>query len=58
MFILILDSDAKAAWHLFRQVHLIGAHLLQLGQTILQYETETGRIMIESILVSKQQYRE
>jgi hypothetical protein len=37
MFILILDSDVKMARHRFTQMHLIGAHLLQLRLTILQY---------------------
>ncbi len=35
---------------MFTQALLISVHLLQLGQKILQYDTETGKAMIESIL--------
>jgi len=39
MFISILDGDVKTAWTLFIQARIIGTYVLQLGQTVLQYET-------------------
>jgi hypothetical protein len=47
--ILFLSIDVKVAWCRL-QTCLIDTFSLQLGQTILQYETATDRVMIDSIL--------